>query len=100
MQNKKLSGVRTETGGTERSDRRIRFEVLRPEPFLIHNAHILSGRSADKAKCRICKGGLGFNEVVAKGEVSRDVVDESGGADTEETATPSFDSQLWKNLTD
>lgn len=100
MQDKELSGVRSEGSSPDRGDGRIRYSILRPELFLFHNAHLQSGDSWDAKRCRICSGRLAKDSFVAEGEARRDVVDESGGDDKEGATAPAYNTELWKALSE
>lgn len=94
VQDKKVRRVPKKTGGSVPDDGRVSVEVFNPRIFLLHNAHIQSGKEPPKG-CVLCGSMLAAPAVVVEIRVSGKPVDSGGGADEADAASSAPDNELW-----
>lgn len=94
MQNEVVQGVRSKEGVVLPDARRVRYAVVDGTHFLLHNAHVSSGKEPPK-DCFVCQGRLAKMVRVVEQVVPAKPVGKSVGADTEETTASTPDSKFW-----
>jgi len=94
VQGEGLLGVSGQANKSIQNGGRVSFEVLDPRAFLLHNAHIQSGKEPPKG-CGLCRGQMENPVVQVASEVSGPAVDQGGGVDETESAASPRDSKLW-----
>jgi len=94
VQDERVSGVPAKADSSVPDDSRVRVEILDGRPFLLHNAHVSSGKEPPK-RCPVCLGKLAEMVVVVEVPLPSGKVDKGGGADEADAASFARNLELW-----